>query len=125
MQVHTHRHAHDGAEHVHIHLHADGHTHPKAHAHLHAAFGIGTLHGLAGSSHFLGVLPALAFPEWSQAVTYLAAYGVGTVVSMMVFAAGVGRIAAHADRRGSRGYRNLLATCSAAAVAVGCVWLLP
>jgi len=28
-----------------------------------AAFGVGTLHGLAGSSHLLGVLPALALPS--------------------------------------------------------------
>jgi len=123
--VHTHRHRHDGTEHVHIHVHARRHAHPRTHGHLHAAFGIGTLHGLAGSSHFLGVLPALAFPQTAQAVSYLAAYGAATVASMTVLAAGVGRLAAHVDLGGGRGYRNLLATCSAGAVLVGCVWLLP
>ena len=34
-----------------------------------------------------GVLPALAFPTLAQAVSYLAAYGVGTVLAMMGFAA--------------------------------------
>jgi hypothetical protein len=125
--VHSHRHGHAGTEHVHIHVHHGGadHTHPLAHRHLHAAFGVGALHGLAGSSHFLGVLPALAFPETSQAVSYLVAYGAGTVLSMSLFAAGIGRLSARFGLRGPRGQRSLLATCSAAAVAVGCFWLLP
>jgi hypothetical protein len=31
-------------------------------AHTHASFFVGVLHGIAGSSHFFGVLPALALP---------------------------------------------------------------
>ena len=41
---------------------------------------VGTLHGLAGGSHFLGVVPALALST-SQAVLYLVAYGLGTVTA--------------------------------------------
>src|SRR4030095_2616785 len=55
--VHTHEHEHDGDRHVHFQVHGHHTTHetPDAHRHTHAAFAIGTLHGLAGSSHFLGV----------------------------------------------------------------------
>src|ERR1041385_6406125 len=61
-RVHTHEHEHDGDRHMHVHVHAHkaAHEHSGAHQHTHAAFGIGILHGLAGSSHFLGVLPMLA-----------------------------------------------------------------
>ena len=60
QNIHTHEHAHDGERHLHFHAHGHGHSHesPVAHRHTHAAFGIGTLHGLAGSSHFRGIARA-------------------------------------------------------------------
>src|SRR4029450_9914430 len=36
-----------------------------------AAFAVGTLHGLAASSHLLGILPALALPSTRAAGAYL------------------------------------------------------
>ena len=44
----------------HIHLHFLGRKKHKRHTH--AATGLGVLHGLAGTSHFLAVIPALALP---------------------------------------------------------------
>jgi hypothetical protein len=41
--------------------------------HAHASFCLGVLHGVAGSSHFFGVLPALALPTRAAALTYIAA----------------------------------------------------
>jgi len=35
---------------------------------------MGILHGIAGSSHFLGVLPALALPTPGAAISYIAAF---------------------------------------------------
>src|ERR1035441_3217239 len=80
--VHVHEHDHDGQRHLHIHTHGQHTAHPatrdEAHHHAHVAFGIGILHGLAGSSHFIGVLPILAFPTKVQAVAYLVALGAGS-----------------------------------------------
>jgi hypothetical protein len=122
--VHTHEHVHDGQIHMHIHVHglrtAHEHGQDRPHRHGHAAFAIGVLHGLAGSSHFLGVLPALAMPTTLHAVSYLAAYGVGTVVAMSSFSWMVGRVA---GRVALGAYRTLLGGCSLAAVAVGGFWL--
>src|ERR1051326_2059042 len=75
--VHAHEHEHDGQRHLHIHAHPPraAHDQPGTHQHhTHAAFGIGVLHGLAGSSHFLGVLPVLAFPTQTQALAYLTSF---------------------------------------------------
>src|SRR5262249_16928782 len=74
-QVHSHEHVHDDRRHVHIHVHRHEMAHPRSsrghrHNHRHAAFGVGLLHGLAGSAHFWGVLPALAFPSKSLATSY-------------------------------------------------------
>lgn len=129
-RVHTHRHEHDGQPHVHIHAH-DGatahkheHEHVAEHRHTHAAFAVGTLHGVAGSSHFLGVLPALAFPTLMEAVWYLSAYGAGTVAAMVVFASLVGWSARSLAVSSARAYRQMMVGCSLAAVAVGGWWLV-
>jgi ABC-type nickel/cobalt efflux system permease component RcnA len=123
--VHTHEHEHDGQRHVHFHVHQHGHAEQEkgAHRHAHAAFGIGTLHGLAGSSHFLGVLPALAFPTRLQAGVYLVAFGMGTVTAMAAFSWGLGWIAARFENRGSNLYRGFMGCSAAAAMSVGCFWL--
>ena len=127
-RVHTHEHEHDGRSHQHIHVHGPACAHPhreaKAHSHTHAAFAVGTLHGLAGSSHFLGVLPALAFPSRFQAVGYLAAYGVGTVFAMAAFSSLVSLAANKLAFSGARAYRALMAGCSTAAVVIGAYWIL-
>jgi ABC-type nickel/cobalt efflux system permease component RcnA len=124
-KIHTHEHEHDGDRHVHVHVHA--HAHPKekstVHRHTHAAFGIGILHGLAGSSHFLGVLPILAFPTKMQAIAYLAAFGVGTIISMATFSTAMGWLASRCSMNGPKAYRGLMSGCSIAAMAVGVFWM--
>ena len=126
--VHVHEHDHDGQRHLHIHAHGQHTAHPAArnaaHHHSHVAFGIGILHGLAGSSHFIGVLPILAFPTRVQAVAYLAAFGAGTVVSMAMFSSGIGLLAKRCNASGAKIYRGLMSTCAVAAMAVGCFWLV-
>jgi hypothetical protein len=96
------------------------HVHPAATA----SFAMGALHGLAGSSHLFGVLPALALPTPTDAFAYLTGFGVGAVVAMTVFSAFVGAVAAIAARRGVNAYRGLLYACSLSAVVVGGFWLI-
>lgn len=133
QSVHAHQHAHDGGQHAHLHMHghpvdaAAAHVHSGAGSHTHpttqAAFSVGILHGLAGSAHFLGVLPALGFGTRSAAVAYVAAFGVGTVVAMTAFAALIGWITARFARGGTTFYRLLLYGFSIAAIAIGAYWL--
>jgi hypothetical protein len=125
-KVHAHEHEHGGERHLHVHVHAQAiaHERSEAHHHAHAAFGIGILHGLAGSSHFLGVLPVLAFPTTAQAVAYLVAFGAGTVASMAAFSSVVGLLATRCSIGSDRVYRGLMGICSGAAMAIGCFWLL-
>lgn len=134
QRVHVHEHQHDGHRHAHVHVHhrAANHEAPHAHgeaaAHVHvqtrAAFGVGILHGLAGSAHFLGILPALAFADNASAVAYVAAFGVGTVAAMTVFAALIGWVAKRFSRSGARLYRGLLFMFGVAAIVVGLYWLV-
>ena len=130
-RVHAHRHVHDGSVHSHVHFHGTGDVAvhqragtPSAHRHTHLSFGFGVLHGLAGSSHILGVLPALALPTREASIAYLLSYGVGNVSAMTAFSSAIGLAAARAEGGGLRFYRGLLATCSVAAIAVGALWLI-
>jgi hypothetical protein len=123
--VHVHEHEHDGVRHSHVHVHGPGTAHEDthAHSHAHAAFGVGALHGLAGSSHLLGVLPALALPSNAAAVTYLAGYGIGSIAAMAGFALAVGGFT---DRLGGSGagLRRLLGAAGTVAIAVGVFWIV-
>lgn len=124
--IHAHEHEHDGDRHVHIHIHSQRKEHNAigAHRHTHAAFGIGALHGLAGSSHFLGVLPILALPSRMEAFAYLFSFCIGTVAAMAGFSWGVGRVAASCSIRGARAYRGLASLCALAAMGIGGFWLI-
>lgn len=134
-RLQVHRHA-DGDVHAHVkpapgaaidaREHRVQHHHPLLHGHVHtrASFLMGTLHGLAGSSHLFGILPALALPTREAALAYLGGFGVGAVAAMTAFAALVGALATRAGRRGQRAYSHLLYASSFAAVIVGGVWLV-
>ena len=82
LSVHSHSHKHkNGIAHRHLHFHA---SEQKNNKHSHALTGLGLLHGIAGGSHFLAVLPALALPLMS-ACLYLISYLIGSLISMNLF----------------------------------------
>jgi len=91
----------------------------RPHVHGRVAVAVGTLHGLAGSSHLLGILPALALPSDVAAGAYLLAFVAGSVCGMGAFSALLGSIA----DRGAAMQRALLALSSAVAIGVGCFWI--
>lgn len=88
-----------------------------------AAAAMGTLHGLAGGSHLLGVLPALALGSSAASVGYLSGFGVGGIVAMAAFSTLVGRGANRFGRSSHVVERRLMQACATAAVLVGTVWL--
>lgn len=94
------------------------------HAHTHAAVFVGALHGLAGSSHFFGILPALALPGRVAALSYILAFGLGSIVAMTAFSWLLGVTTAKFGGAGVRSYRWLMAGCGAAAIGVGGFWLV-
>lgn len=103
------------------------------HAHVHeeppsgkgrAAVWIGTLHGLAGSSHIIGLLPALALPSQWASLAYVVGFGMGAVMAMTAFSSAFGLVAASITGRELRAYQLLLASFSAAAIVIGGYWLV-
>ncbi len=114
IEIHQHSHVHDESTHEHVHAHDPGDK-----SHHHAALGVGIFHGMAGGGHLFGVLPALALPT-PQAVMYLMAYLVASVVAMGAFAYGVGQIA---SRSGITWIRRMMLASGVVAIVVGIVWI--
>lgn len=107
-------HTHGATRHEHLHVRR-GPRWMRRLGHGHASFAVGVLHGVAGSSHFFGVLPALALPTATASFSYIAAFGLGTVVAMTAFAGLIGRA--------ELSHHRLMTATGVAAIAVGCVWI--
>ena len=83
LSLHTHSHKHlNGINHRHYHFHLKEQKKNKKHSH--ALTGLGLLHGIAGGSHFLAVLPALAL-SFANASSYLISYIFGSIICMNIF----------------------------------------
>lgn len=115
-------HAHGALAHDHVHVQA-GPAWFRRLGHAHASFCLGVLHGVAGSSHFFGVLPALALPTRVAALTYIAAFGAGTVCAMTAFAAAAG-VAGVSTRHRAAAHRMMMAVSAVIAIVLGGVWLI-
>ena len=82
---HLHTHDHDGERHVHLHSHAL----VEDHGHVHwwrdsvRPFCIGMAHGLAGSAALLLIVLSSA-RSVSEGLTYIAVFGVGSIMGMML-----------------------------------------
>lgn len=114
-------HVHGDLRHDHVHVQS-GPRWLRRLGHAHASFCLGVLHGVAGSSHFFGVLPALALPTRSASLLYIAAFGVGTVAAMTAFAAVMGSAGNRASP-GSFPQRAMMFSAAVLAIAVGGVWI--
>ena len=121
LHIGTAPHAHGGVPHDHLHVQA-GPSWARRLGHAHASFYMGILHGVAGSSHFFGVLPALALPTRTASLVYIAAFGAGSIVAMTAFAATIGAAGGRLQQ-GTAGHRLLMMSAAVLALAVGGWWL--
>jgi ABC-type nickel/cobalt efflux system permease component RcnA len=132
MRKDYHVHAHDHGDGTHAHLHA--HTNDKhvvtekaawhAHIHKHAAVGAGTLHGLAGMAHLLGVFPALAAPTLTISFAYLAGFAAGSILSMAAFAGVFGAITAKLGSKSPAILKGCMYFAAFACIGIGIVWIV-
>ena len=88
------------------------------------ALGIGVIHGVAGVSHLIGILPSLALPTKADSVSYILGFGVGTILTMIVYSAIMGSIS---QRASQNDHKKLLLGIriagSTIAVLVGIFWI--
>jgi len=120
---HMHRHSHQplAVSHLHLHSHADD----VSHAHQHAAdakrsLGFGIAHGLAGSGAVAALLVAAA-PETASRLAYFAAFGIGTIVGMLVVSLTLSVVVRLASRQSERWATLLHVGAAALSVVAGLV----
>jgi hypothetical protein len=120
IQVHSHVHSHGGVAHVHAHAHHEGDR--GAHRdHLFGSscvyepaprsglksFGVGLVHGLAGSAAIaLFVLSAIPQPLWGA--VYLAVFCLGTIAGMALITTAIGAPMVLAAHRVGRLHQKLV-----------------
>ncbi len=119
LDVHVHKHDHhpDGLRHEHIHLHYLGANNHKNHSH--ASTSLGVLHGLAGASHLLAFMPALALPPL-EAVVYVLAYLLGSIATMSIF---LMLISFATMKTGFRSLPTLMGSAGVISLITGLFWL--
>lgn len=128
-QAHPHVHANsEVVVHVHKHDHSVRHEHDheiKVKQTEWTTLGIGVLHGLAGFSHLVAVLPTLALPGTVEPVIYLSAYAAGTILTMIAFTLTMGIIAQKLES--AQRYKLLKGISFAGgvvAILIGIIWLM-
>jgi len=128
-KFHLHEHAHGGKVHSHLHVHGRNHGHApditpaRMHLHMHAALGAGTLHGVGGMAHLMGVLPSLAFATLYESFLYLAAFAAGSILAMAGFAAAIGTVTARLGAFAPRFIKSSMYLAATACFLVGVAWL--
>ena len=85
IQVHTHEHTHNGKTHRHIHIHTES-SNEHSHFHLHRlSFGVGIIHGLAGSGILIAATMAV-MKNVGSSLLFLVIFSVGCIAGMMLAA---------------------------------------
>lgn len=113
-----HGHAHRGADGA---AGASGRGAPRAWTGLARSFGVGLVHGLAGSAA-IALIALAAMPTPAAAIAYLAVFSLGTVGGMVAISLGLGFPLAFATRRPQL-RRWIVAGSGALSLAFG-VWLV-
>ena len=120
---------HDHGGHAHLHAHPPAH-HPHSHArrdparhHRHLSTLVGAVHGLAGTAPVVALVPVTLMASRWGAVGYLAAFGVGTILAMGLYAA-LAAVAAGKAATSLKTARVVAIATAAASLAVGAWWMV-
>jgi hypothetical protein len=123
---HLHEHTHDDVPHVHLHFHEPGTRHAgpvKAHSHAIRQVGfkpvlVGAVHGLAGSAA-LTLLVLTQIRSMTLGLLYLAMFGLGSIMGMLLMSGIVGLPFVLSARRLTHVHYNLQMAAGALSVCFG------
>jgi ABC-type nickel/cobalt efflux system permease component RcnA len=124
---HAHDHAHDAsAAHEHQHRHHEDRPHLHAHAgHEHQGITlVGLMHGLAGTSAVVALVPVTMLQSMPVGFGYLVMFGVGVTVAMTLFAMVAAYAMRQAAERSLAWGRRAARLVGSAGIVVGVWWVL-
>ncbi len=123
VHVHEHGHGRAGRDHIHFHSHATSGEHEHDHLADHlGSLLVGMVHGLAGSAA-LTILVVGTMSVQVQRLTYLVAFGLGSVLGMAAVSASLSILLGAASRRSLRFYGVLRAGIGTFSILLGILWI--
>ena len=131
--AHPHSHSSEGSGtymHVHEHNHnqqADNHTHSHKKTVRQNSFTasfVGIIHGFAGISHFVLMLPVLGYSSKAESFEYMVGFALGTIFTMLIFAFLLGKLSKiQTDGHNKHLLANFRFWAGLLAVSIGVFWL--
>src|SRR5215470_12083254 len=127
--VHVHEHSHDGQSHTHIHFHEQETRHESQrqsqHSHALSRLGwkpvlIGMMHGLAGSGALMLLVLAQISSSW-LGLLYVATFGVGSIVGMLMMSGLIGLPFAFSSKRMTHLHQGLQTVAAVFSICFG-IW---
>jgi ABC-type nickel/cobalt efflux system permease component RcnA len=127
--VHVHQHHHDGLSHTHVHFHEDETRHEAAlqsqHSHAVSRLGwkpvlIGMMHGLAGSGALMLLVLTQISSSW-LGFLYVATFGVGSIVGMLLMSGLIGLPFAFSSRKLTHLHQGLQTVAAVFSICFG-IW---
>lgn len=94
------------------------------HHHGHAPLWIGILHGAAGSGAVLILAPAVFVEDPMGYLAYILAFGLGSILSMSAFCAGLGEVLNRLRFRTAAAGRWFAAIAGSLGITVGMIWVV-
>jgi len=136
--AHLHKHQNGSEEyfHIHEHEHEYNHHHEAAAEHQHphhktvgqnnlTALFVGVIHGFAGISHFLLMLPVLGYKSKFESAQYIVGFGIGIITAMVIYTMVISRLSKMKLFSKSKSLlSNLRFYGGLAAIMVGIYWLV-
>ena len=128
LHVHVHRHD-DGVVHLHAHRHQQEEARDAAHRHPHRsaanvrALIVGSVHGMAGSAALVVLASAAAGSFW-RGLAYIAAFGLGSVISMAALSIAISLPLTFSAQRLTRVFRLVEIPIALGTMALGATMLL-
>lgn len=114
-------HAHENAGSPETHTHGGPHAH--AHHHSRGMTLVGLVHGLAGTSAVVALVPVTLLDQVSVGFGYLVAFGLGTTVAMTLFALVAALAMRRAAERSVALGRRIVSSVGIGGIAVGGWWI--
>ena len=118
-------------DHAHLHVHGSGRPHGHAHAGAHAAQPhehggitlVGLLHGLAGTTGVVALVPVTMLDRVTLGLGYLTAFGLGVTLAMTLFALAAAAVMRRATAGSLVWGRRVVRLVGVSGIAVGLWWI--
>ncbi len=116
-------HKHGDVEHIHWCIDDELESHAAKSSERHTPVLVGMLHGLAGSAPALALIPVVVQGDIYSAFMYLLVFSLGVMLSMLLFAAGLGVMQKNLKRINLKFYQFSRYLIASASILLGGFWL--